>query len=243
MKAGRNSRDRVRKHCFILPPFVMPNLRFASGSTHKTFHSVHTIMRPSDFVQIASFLSMLIGVCLRFAQAKLNRKPIDIGIGCDVLCLGGGSCNIRSKIGAVSSPVRTEHHSCDAVWLLRFLHDCRPAAIRHAGQSVYNYCGGDWSRLKSACLCRLALGFALGLSMWLDIRKIAAIIAWALSFQRSPWFAMMLASTFTSQYGRSTPPTRLICQRSSLPLPPSNVKTSPTKIVFQIRFQCWMTSR
>ena len=56
--------------------FVMPNLRFASGSTHKTFHSVHTIMRPSDFVQIASFLSMLIGVGLRFAQAKLNRKYV-----------------------------------------------------------------------------------------------------------------------------------------------------------------------
>ena len=49
---------------------VLPNERFASGSTHKAFHSVYTIMRPSDFVQIASFLSMLIGVDLRLAQAK-----------------------------------------------------------------------------------------------------------------------------------------------------------------------------
>ena len=100
-------------------------------------------MRPSDFVQIASFLSMLIGVGLRFAQAKLNRKLGGLGIGFDFLCLGGVNCNIRSKIDAVSSPLRTEHHSCDVPWVLRFLNRFRPVAVTQAGMFVYNYCEGD----------------------------------------------------------------------------------------------------
>src|ERR1051325_717482 len=39
-----------------------------------------------------------------------------------------------------------------------------------------------------------------------------------------------MGSTFTFQYGTSTSPTRLICQRSSLPSAPSRVKTSPERL-------------
>jgi len=39
---------------------VLPNERFASGSTHKACHSVALIVRRSDIGQIGSFLSMLI---------------------------------------------------------------------------------------------------------------------------------------------------------------------------------------
>jgi hypothetical protein len=89
---------------------------------------------------------MLIGVDLRFAQAKLNRKLGGIGIGFDVLCLGGVNCNIRSKIDAVSSPVRTEHHSCDAPWLLRFLNTIPTGGGQtrwNVHTQLHNYCEGD----------------------------------------------------------------------------------------------------